>query len=102
MTPEAPTLVPRPTTEEATKTLPPWKVLLHDDDVTTFEFVIWLLVKLFGKPFDEAVRLTWEIHTGGVGLVAVTTQERAELYVEQVHSLARPRGFPLTASAEPV
>ena len=49
----------------------------------------------------EAVRLTVEIHETGSALITVTTQERAELYLEQVRSLARPRGFPLTATMEP-
>jgi ATP-dependent Clp protease adaptor protein ClpS len=101
MVPEAPVLVPDVETEEETQTLPPYKVLLLDDDVTTFEFVIWLLVTLFAKPAEEAVRLTFEIHHTGAALVCVTSKERGELYVEQVHALARPRGFPLTAVLEP-
>ncbi len=78
-----------------------WKVILHNDDVTTFEFVIWLLVTLFHKEVPEAFRLTTEVHETGSALITVTTRERAELYVEQVKSLARPRAFPLTASMEP-
>jgi len=80
---------------------PQWKVLLLDDDKTTFEFVIWLLMRVFHKSKTDAEQLTQEIHDTGVALVAVTSLERAELYVEQVHSLARPRGFPLVAEIEP-
>jgi ATP-dependent Clp protease adapter protein ClpS len=47
------------------------------------------------------VHLTHEIHNRGAATVEVTSRERAELYVEQVKSLARPRGFPLTATIEP-
>jgi ATP-dependent Clp protease adaptor protein ClpS len=101
MAPEAPTAVPDLDTEASTRLAPPWKVILHNDDVTTFEFVIWLLVTLFAKEPEEAVRLTFEIHETGAGLATVTTQERAELYLEQVRGLARPRGFPLAASMEP-
>jgi ATP-dependent Clp protease adaptor protein ClpS len=94
-----------PTVETDTRTrqelAPQWKVILHDDDVTTFEFVIWLLMTLFQKPRAEARRLTWEVHDSGSALVTVTSLERAELYVEQVRSLARPRGYPLRASTEP-
>lgn len=86
--------------EEATRLCPRWKVILHDDEVTTFEFVVWLLIDLFQKEPMEAWRLTDEVHRTGAALVAITSKERAELYVEQVHSLARPRGFPLTASME--
>ncbi len=90
-----------PDVEERTALAPQWKVILLDDDTTTFEFVIWLLMNLFRKPQREAIELTFEIHESGAALVAVTNLERAELYVEQVHSLARPRGFPLTAEIEP-
>lgn len=83
------------------KVAPRWKVILHDDDVTTIQFVTDLLVSLFKKPRDEAAKLTYEVHFSGSAVVEVTSQERAELYVEQVKSLARPRGFPLTATTEP-
>jgi ATP-dependent Clp protease adapter protein ClpS len=47
------------------------------------------------------VRLTFEVHESGSALITVTSFERAELYLEQVRSLARPRGFPLVATMEP-
>jgi ATP-dependent Clp protease adaptor protein ClpS len=81
---------------------PPWRVILHNDDVTTMDFVVWLLEHLFHKSQPEAVRLMLEVHNRGAGVATVCARERAELYVEQVHSLARPRGFPLAATAEPV
>jgi len=88
---------------EETKPLvaPPWNVIVHDDDVTTMEFVVWLLVSLFGRALDEAVALMLEVHATGAAVVCACSQERAELYVEQVVSLARPRGFPLCATCEP-
>ena len=100
MAPESPTLVPEAETEERTAHAPQWKVLLHDDDTTTMDFVVWLLQKIFHKEPEEAVRLMLEVHETGLALVTVTNLERAELYVEQVHSLARPRGFPLQATME--
>ncbi len=78
----------------------PWAVILHDDQVTTQEFVVWLLVALFGKGYDEANRLMLEVHYLGTAVVTVCAQERAELYVEQVRSYARARGFPLVATCE--
>jgi ATP-dependent Clp protease adaptor protein ClpS len=93
--------VPESDVKAQTQLAPRWKVLLHNDDTTTFEFVVWLLVSLFRKEPPEALRLTTEVHETGVAVVAVTGRERAELYVEQVRSLARPRGFPLSASMEP-
>lgn len=95
------TLEPEEATEQRTRLAPQWKVILHNDDVTTFEFVTGLLKSLFHKRHAEAVRLTREVHESGSALITVTNFERAELYVEQVKSLARPQGFPLTASMEP-
>ena len=101
MAPQAPTLTPESVTKERTELAPRWKVLLHNDEVTTFEFVVGLLVGLFQKEVEEALRLTQEVHDTGSALITVTSFERAELYVEQVRSLARPQGFPLAASMEP-
>lgn len=94
-------LEPEVETRDQTRLAPRWKVLLHDDPITTFEFVIELLVTLFKKPRTEAVRLTYEVHNTGSALIVVTSFEHAELYCEQVKSLARTRGYPLVASMEP-
>ena len=101
MTPSTTVLEPGVDTSSETKLAPRWKVLLWNDDVTTFQFVIELLQSLFKKQKTEAVSLTHEIHNRGSAIVTVTNREHAELYVDQVKSLARPRGFPLTASIEP-
>src|SRR5688572_28409817 len=94
------TPVLEPVVDETVEVAPPWCVILHNDDVTTQEFVVWLLVTLFAKGYDDAVALMLAVHTSGSARVTVCSRERAELYVEQVHSLARPRGFPLAASCE--
>lgn len=88
-------------TTARTKLAPRWKVILHNDDVTTFEFVTELLLTLFNKRREEALKLTYEVHYSGQAVVEITSRERAELYVDQVKSVARPRGYPLTASTEP-
>ncbi|MCY2959398.1 MAG: ATP-dependent Clp protease adaptor ClpS [Planctomycetota bacterium] len=101
----APTLLPKVETRTETsaesRVAPRWKVILLNDDITTFEFVIDLLVRLFHKERREAVRLTHEVHDTGAAVVEITTFERGELYVEQVRSTARPSGFPLCATLEP-
>jgi ATP-dependent Clp protease adaptor protein ClpS len=84
-----------------TELAPRWKVILHNDDVTTFQFVTEILLSLFKKERSVAVNLTYEVHYSGQAIVEITSRERAELYIDQVRSLARPRGYPLTASAEP-
>jgi ATP-dependent Clp protease adaptor protein ClpS len=89
-----------PTVEERTEIAPLWNVILHNDDLTPMDFVVWLLISLFGHPFDDAVVLMLEVHESGAATVCACSQERAGLYVEQVHSLARARGYPLAASCE--
>ena len=97
--PQAPAKEPDVVSE--VRVSPPWRVILHNDEVTTMDFVVQLLVTLFAKPREEAVTLMLLVHTTGCATVAVCAQERAELYVEQVRSLARAQGFPLVATAEP-
>ena len=94
-------LEPEVQTRDKTRLAPQWKVILLNDDVTTIDFVVDLIVSLFRKPRAEAVKLTNQVHETGSAIVTITTLERAELYVDQVKSLARPRGFPLTATIEP-
>jgi ATP-dependent Clp protease adaptor protein ClpS len=90
-----------PETTEKTGLAPQWKVILHDDPVTTFDFVLGILRRVFAKPAGEAYRITREAHDTGSALVEVLPLEQAELRREQVHSLARTRGFPLTVTLEP-
>ncbi len=90
-----------PLSDTRTRLAPQWKVLLHNDEITTFDFVIELLITLFRKDAQEAIALTNEVHESGSAMIVVTSFERAELYVEQVRSLARGRGYPLVASMEP-
>ena len=93
--------LPSTQTGTRTRTLPQYKVILLNDPVTTFDFVTELLINIFRKPASEARALTLEVHERGSALITVTSLERAELYVEQVRSLARPRGYPLSATIEP-
>ena len=66
--------------------LPPWRVLLHNDDVNTIEDVVDTVATL--TPLDQfaAVRAALEAHRRGLSLLLVTHKERAELYVEQFKS----------------
>ena len=98
---DATQLLPASETEKRTRTTPQYKVILLDDPITTIDFVTGLLMRIFHKPSNEARLLTLEVHERGSALITVTNLERAELYVEQIQSLARPRGFPLAATIEP-
>ena len=87
--PEKKPALPRP------KMLPPFKVLLHNDDVNEFDHVIRAIMKLTPLSLEDAVEKTVEAHKTGVALLLVTHRERAELYCEQFAT------FQLTATCEP-
>lgn len=86
--------------EEELEEPPMYKVLLHNDDYTTMEFVVEILQKVFYKPPAEATRIMLLVHKSGIGVCGVYTVEVAETKVEVVHHLARKNGFPLQCSME--
>jgi ATP-dependent Clp protease adaptor protein ClpS len=79
---------------------PMFKVLLHNDDYTTMEFVVEVLMRVFHKSVEDSTRIMLKVHREGVGLCGLYTHEVAETKVDTVHSLARERGFPLKSSME--
>jgi ATP-dependent Clp protease adaptor protein ClpS len=97
----AATTVTDPDTRARTELAPRWKVILHDDPVTTFPFVLALLQRVFAKSRAEAYRITREAHDTGSALADVLPLEQAEFRRDQAHSLARAEGFPLTLTLEP-
>ena len=88
--------------EEDLEEPPMYKVLLHNDDYTTMEFVVEILRKVFYKSPAEATHIMLLIHKSGIGVCGVYTSEVAETKVELVHHLARKNGFPLQCSMEEV
>ena len=82
-------------TKSPPRLLPPWKVILHNDDKNELEDVVRTVFRLTPLSKEEAVTRTLEAHETGAALLLVTHQERAELYVEQFTSCR------LTATAEP-
>jgi ATP-dependent Clp protease adaptor protein ClpS len=80
---------------------PLYRVLVHNDDKTPFDFVEAVLVRVFKLNRDRAVAVTKEADRSGVALVIVEPREHAEFHVEQAHSIARGGKFPLTFSMEP-
>jgi ATP-dependent Clp protease adaptor protein ClpS len=81
---------------------PLFRVLLHNDDFTTMEFVVYILQTVFQKPEDEALRIMLQVHTQGLGVAGVYTFEVAEMKVEKVINLARAHEFPLLCTTEEV
>lgn len=81
--------------------LPPLhKVLLHNDDYTSMEFVIAVLETVFHKSPAEANRIMLNVHVQGTGVAGVYPFEVAEMKVSKVHSMAREEGYPLRCSLE--
>ena len=87
-------------TRTRTRKPPLYRVLLHNDDYTTMEFVIRILETVFTKGPSEAYRIMMQVHTQGRGLCGAYTHEVAETKVALVHATAREEGFPLRASLE--
>lgn len=77
-----------------------YKVFLLNDDYTSMEFVIDILMNVFHKPFTEAEQIMLEIHKKERGLCGVYTHEIAETKVMQVTKKARDNGYPLKATME--
>jgi ATP-dependent Clp protease adaptor protein ClpS len=78
-----------------------YKVLLHNDDYTTMEFVVTVLKDVFNKNHRDAFRIMLNVHQNGIGLCGVYTNEVAETKVDAVHKRAQESGFPLRCSMEP-
>lgn len=79
-----------------------YKVLLHNDDYTTMDFVVEVLIFIFHKTHEEATRIMLNVHEKGVGVCGIYTFEIAETKVETVHRLAQENEFPLKCSMEGV
>lgn len=77
-----------------------YKVLLHNDDYTTMEFVVEILMLVFNKSPEDAVRIMLNVHQKGIGICGVYTYEVSETKVNSVHALARQYGFPLKCTME--
>jgi ATP-dependent Clp protease adaptor protein ClpS len=79
---------------------PLYKVLIHNDDFTTKDFVVELLVVVFNKSLEEATQIMWQAHRNGTGLCGIYPLEVAETKVRVVTEAARENGFPLKLTIE--
>jgi ATP-dependent Clp protease adaptor protein ClpS len=78
-----------------------WKVVFHNDDYTTMEFVVEVLMKFFHKSETEATHIMLSVHHRGYGVAGQYTKDVAETKVAQVSDYARENGMPLRLTAEP-
>ncbi|MBI3782436.1 MAG: ATP-dependent Clp protease adapter ClpS [Deltaproteobacteria bacterium] len=95
-------VVTKPKTKTERKLQKPklYKVLLHNDDYTTMEFVVFILISVFHRSESDAVQIMLHVHRKGIGVAGVYTREIAEARVRQVESLARQYEYPLRCSIE--
>lgn len=76
------------------------RVLVHNDDVTPYDFVILILRQVFGLSPSQAERVTLRAHVTGVAHVMTLPVEEAKHRVGRAHALARQAGFPLSFTIE--
>ena len=81
---------------------PLYKVLIHNDNFTTMEFVVYVLHHIFQHTESEAVRIMLNVHIHGVGVAGIFPFEIAEMKVAKVTSLAQANEFPLLCTLEEV
>ena len=87
-------------TREKVEEPPLFKVLLHNDDYTTMEFVVWVLESIYNMQVDQAIQVMLNVHTTGIGTAGVYTYEIAEMKVNKTTDLARENEFPLLCTME--
>ena len=85
---------------EAVKRPRRFRVLLHNDDYTTMEFVVWVLITVFHHDESRATEIMLHVHENGTGVAGVYPREIAEARVARVAELARSHEFPLRCSVE--
>jgi ATP-dependent Clp protease adaptor protein ClpS len=78
-----------------------WRVLLHNDDYTTQDFVVWVLETIFHKGHAEAFAIMMSVHRSGLGVAGVFTKDVAETKVRATQRLAEEHEYPLLVTMEP-
>jgi ATP-dependent Clp protease adaptor protein ClpS len=78
-----------------------WRVLLHNDDYTTQEFVVWVLETVFRKPPGEAFTIMLSVHRSGLGVAGIYTHDVAATKMKTTKNLAEQHEFPLLVTMEP-
>lgn len=79
---------------------PLYKVLLHNDNYTTMEFVVFILMNVFLHSEQDAIRIMFQVHHQHVGIAGVYTYEIAETKVARVLALAQEHEYPLLCTLE--
>jgi ATP-dependent Clp protease adaptor protein ClpS len=78
-----------------------WRVLLHNDDYTTQDFVVWILETIFRKSREEAFAIMLNVHRSGIGIAGIYTHDVAETKLRTTKQVAEEHEFPLLVTMEP-
>lgn len=87
--------------KERLKQPPLFKVLFHNDNYTTMEFVVFVLQAIFNKTESDAMAIMLNVHRTGTGVAGVYTRDIAQTKLERTHLLAKEAEYPLRLSLEP-
>jgi ATP-dependent Clp protease adaptor protein ClpS len=92
--------------EQKTEGLPPYNVVLLDDDDHSYEYVILMLKRVFGHPIEKGYEMAQEVDATGRFIVATTNLEQAELKRDQIHTFGPDPLIPrcqgsMSATVEP-
>ena len=79
---------------------PLYKVILHNDDFTTMEFVVFILNQVFLRSNDEAFAIMLKVHHEGIGIAGIYSFEIANMKAEKAMNLARAHEYPLLCTVE--
>lgn len=77
-----------------------YKVLIHNDDYTTMEFVVEVLIQIFEKSAAEATKIMYDVHRRGIGIAGIYVYDIAATKITQAADMAEGSGFPLKFSME--
>ncbi len=99
--PYAPGIIEKPDSESRKALIPQYNIIMWNDEVTTMEFVVRILINMFQKDYPTAEGLMFEIHSNGMATVATMPLEQAEFKVDQVHMAASMEEFPFICTIEP-
>lgn len=77
-----------------------YKVIMHNDDYTPMDFVVQVLIEIFKKEKDAAVRIMFQVHRGGRAVVGIYSYDIANTKIKTVMSLAKNEGYPFRLTME--